>query len=306
MAGFIEIIEKFDSIIIERLTNIVSISVELLVPPIATLSGMILLLIFTWDTILLMLGLEGKNPKGVIFDLVKKALILTVAGTAAYYNDYVSDPLIAIIIGLGQTVSGSAGEFSFAAERLIVGMRTYTEEFEKLGFTDFGPIIVALIKNIIFYLAYGALIVVSFIYLTINKLFFFLCLSFGPLFIFFYAFKTTKGWFSGWLNATFSFGMAYVFIKLIISTLISIATETIVFATGNEVAELIDTVIEAFIVALVCFSIYKSGDAVGQFFGTGNITDQIGGNIKRQAAEGKRILAERFRGEDSSKIKETK
>jgi hypothetical protein len=275
----IDFIHLIDEKLVSNLATVVSEAVGRLAPGLAAISVLILTLWLTYQALLAVSGTKPMAFSPLLVDFFWKVLIISIAGSAPLYVEWISTPVISTINGLATAASGSSGEFTFIADRIFEATKIFIKEAKDYGWTSVGPMIILVVKAVIYFVALVGLTLVSFFYITLNKFIFYMCLSVGPIFIFAFAFEKTKGWATGWLNTTISYGFAFVFIKLILSVLLTIASTSLTDLDA-DLENFIDTAIEASMYILFGVIVYKTGDIAGQFFGTGNIADQVGQKVQ--------------------------
>lgn len=110
----------------------------------------------------------------------------------------------------------------------------------------------------------------AFLVIIINKVFFMISLGMAPLFLFFLAFESTRGWFISWLNTTLGYCFSYPLIAFVLGVLMevynSLYTVTTALSWSITFVLFIGSVIFAVIVS-------RLGDLASAYFSAGNIAD---------------------------------
>lgn len=141
--------------------------------------------------------------------------------------------------------------------------------------------------------------VFAFLSMITNKLFFMICLRFGPIFVFFAAFNHTRSYFQSWLSTTLGYGLSYALIMSCLNVIMEIfkslfSTSGLSFftATFNFIVCIIFSVI-----------IVRIGDLSSAFFGAGNMSDGTIGSGAITARGIKNLLTRGNNGNNNKKPK---
>lgn len=116
--------------------------------------------------------------------------------------------------------------------------------------------------------------------IVLNKIFFYLSLGVGPIFLLFLGFASTRNWFFSWLSVTAGYGFAHVAI------MITFAAGSRVFADiFRATASVTWGDVATCLVACAFFSIIlrKVGDVASSYFGTGNVSDHLTSMVGRSS-----------------------
>lgn len=137
----------------------------------------------------------------------------------------------------------------------------------------------------------------AFISIITNKLFFMLCLGFGPIFIFMAAFEKTRGYTMSWLSVTLGYGLSYAMIMSIVSIIIQLF-KSLFISHGISFPITMSNLIVCAIFSIV---IMRAGDITSSFFGSGNISDGTIGAGMLAAKSGFAKFTKGFKGKSDDK-----
>ena len=126
--------------------------------------------------------------------------------------------------------------------------------------------------------------VVSFLTVLTSKVFAYVSLAVGPLFVFFAAFNVTRNWFFSWLASTAGYLFTYVAVMMVWGVMLGIFSSmfyqsgadatTNNSSTNDPITWL--TVCKSFVACLFFSKIVsKVGDLAGQWFSAGNVTNAV-------------------------------
>lgn len=154
--------------------------------------------------------------------------------------------------------------------KIIAKVEDTTNNVLDLPATYFKKIL-TLIKLAFIAVNFLLLSITIFMTVTINLVFFNLCLGVGPLFIFFATFEKTKGWFSSWLNMTlgymFSYPLICIAIKAFMEMLLAIISK-IGKGNSSEILEWV-SVVQICLMTIVFMAIIKKvSEIASQLFGS--------------------------------------
>lgn len=141
--------------------------------------------------------------------------------------------------------------------------------------------------------------IVSFLTVFTSKVFAYMAVAAGPLFVFFAAFNITRNWFFSWLASAVGYLFTYVTVMMVWGAMFSIF-DKLFYRQENDAPITWFAVCQSFV---ACFFfakiISKAGDLTGQWFSAGNITDAANNIMRehsvqygRQAIKGSRVVGE--------------
>ncbi|EHM55399.1 type IV secretion system protein [Cardiobacterium valvarum] len=115
--------------------------------------------------------------------------------------------------------------------------------------------------------------VVSFLTVLTSKVFAYISLAVGPLFVFFSAFNITRNWFFSWLASSIGYLFTYVAVMMVWGVMLRIFEDMFYRHDTNAPITWL-TVCKSFIACFFFAKIVsKVGDLAGQWFSAGNVTD---------------------------------
>lgn len=115
--------------------------------------------------------------------------------------------------------------------------------------------------------------VVSFLTVLTSKVFAYISLAVGPLFVFFSAFNITRNWFFSWLANSIGYLFTYVAVMMVWGVMLRIFEDMFYRHDTNAPITWL-TVCKSFIACFFFAKIVsKVGDLAGQWFSAGNVTD---------------------------------
>ena len=257
---------------------------------------------------LILAGMEAGSFIPIFKDLfIKMIIIVGVATAPAYYKEVVPDLLINTTNDLGMQLSGKKDQSVFSnvgqvLDRSIEGLTIASTapestEAEKdaswiskgwawlrnkvSGFVDainvFGWLdaFSTFLKFMIISAGALYLATVSFLTVLTSKIFAYISLAIGPLFVFFAAFNVTRNWFFSWLATTLGYLFNFTTVMLVWGVLLKIFSNMFYINNTNDPMNWF--IVGKSFVACYFFAkiIGKIGDLSGQWFSAGNITDGV-------------------------------
>lgn len=286
---------------------------------------------------LILAGMEAGSFVPIFKDLfIKMILIVGVATAPAYYQDLVKNLLIdttndlafelsgkkegTIMSGVGEILDRAIDGLTIVSnppEATEAGKEDENASWLSKGWTWLKKKVMG-VYNVVEYtlggwldafstfmklmiISAGALYlgVISFLTVFTSKVFAYMAVAAGPLFVFFAAFNITRNWFFSWLASAVGYLFTYVTVMMVWGAMFKIF-DKLFYRHNTEVPITWFTVCESF-VACYFFAkiISKAGDLTGQWFSAGNITDAANNIMRehsiqhgRQAIKGTRVVGE--------------
>lgn len=270
-----QFLQDIDNVANELLVSYLQEGISTVTPVVSALVVTVLAFWFYTRVIAFMAGTQNEAFLPILYSFLIKVIILTIASTTSFFIYYISSTLWDLMDSITKVVSESNGPFSSFSKTTFDYAEIAGKEYEKYEWYDFGPIIIWVIKCGLFYTASMLLHFAVIRCILMNKIIFVSCITVGPLFTMMAAFQPTKGMFSGWLNATLTYGFSVIFISLVVSLASDLGLALIQRNGESLDITFINTVMLAVIFYYISKMVYKMGDVAGQFFGSGNITDRV-------------------------------
>ncbi len=324
---------------VAKLTDLMA-PISVITGGLAILAGSVMLAWGIYRALMIMLGMSTEPVLTLVKDLIVKSMIIfMVTSSPWYYRSFVPDTLIGTTDALATELSDSPNIFSNvgkimdAATNGLTAVSTSPKSRSKLRLDgtltgwvsdswtsfwnevkiSFGAIATYISAHLkLMVMAAGALIlaIVSFTIVMLSKIFAYVSLGVGPLFIFFGCFEMTRNWFFSWLNATVGYLFAYVVVMIVWAFMTSTLSGFFLPPTGAVFTWA--AVFKSFLSCLIFAKIVaRIGDLASSWFGGGNsIADgtaaliAVGAGAAGKMVGGSRVRHERKKSERKAKSSE--
>ncbi len=286
----------------------------------AILTGSVMLAWGLYRTLMIMLGMSSEPVLTLVKDLVVKSMIIFMVTSAPwYYRSFVPDTLIGTTDALATEISGSSNVFATVGKTMDVAVDalttlsvnpqeadlvldgtitgfisdTWTEMWNSVNVSLGGMLTAVIVTFKLMVITAGVLYLalVSFTIVMLSKIFAYVSLGVGPLFVFFGCFEMTRNWFFSWLSATVGYLFGYVTIMIVWAFMMKTMSVFFLASTGTSI-----TWVAVFKSFLACFIFAKIvariGDlSSGWFGGRNSIADGTAGLIAIGTGAAGRMLA---------------
>lgn len=302
-----EFLITIETDIFSKLTSLMD-PIAIVAGGVAVLTASMIAIWGLYKAMLMMMGLSGDAFLPFIKDLIIKSAVVFVIVSAPLYQSYVPDVLIGSTEDLAGEITGDPGVFNkigAVMDEAVTGLTLATtspqqaeEEiatnpdaawyeaawgwavdtakgaWDAVDFTLGGWITAASIFLKLMVVSAGALYlaIVTFMTVLTSKIFAYISLGVGPLFLFFGCFSATRSWFFSWLSTTLGYLFTFVAVMIVWSFMLTVLQDFFYASTGEPMTWA--AVGKSF---LACFFfgkvIARVGDLASSWFSAGNITD---------------------------------